>query len=292
MRSAAVVVIACLFASSGGLAAQSWKEAYARGDYQKAADLLHPVVVEQALNQDADDPTAIRQLAEMYAAGRGVRFDPIAACELALMSQTAASRASHRLLPDLRAYDRSLLDDARLLAARCDGLAERDRIAAHRSAGCFAFGMPEMTLMLDEELVWIGRGGVRLAQEVDEKIDGFVNCPQIVARVRALSLHPPPNKVQGIAGRHFVELLAWRARDKKGSSLAYVLNLQLYELQHHTFHLVQLHELGSSLVWPDPVLPREIEDGLVFAMTESGAVRWQLTGASPRSGEVPFPDHK
>lgn len=270
-------------------AEESWAEAYRRGDYRRAADLLHPLVLEQLSDPNADDPTPARHLAGLYATGRGVRFDPIAACSIVLLSQTAASAASHRHLPDLAAYDASLRADAQLIAKHCDGLAERERLAAHRSLGCFAFGMPEQIVSLGQQLVWVGRGGIRLAEEADEKVDGLPGCPQIVARVRPLTVGPPAGAAKGVEPRHFIELLAWSRASKPGSPAGFALNLHLYELRGRTVEFVLLDELQFSHAWPASALPSDIEDGLNFEMTASGIVAWRSNGASPKSGRLPLP---
>ena len=85
--------------------------------------------------------------------------------------------------------------------------------------------------------------------------------------------------------RHFIELLAW-SRTRQ-SSEGFDLELHLYELRGRAVVLIPLEQLRTSVTWPDPPLPREIDEGLSFEMTSSGVVRWRLDGSTPKSGEIP-----
>jgi len=145
--------------------------------------------------------------------------------------------------------------------------------------------MAEQVVTVGRETVWIGRGGIRLAEEVDEKIGGLTNCPLIVAQARPISVSPPADAAAGVTVRHFVELLTWHAaKAKPDSALRYALHWQLHELQGRTFKIVAFEELHSSADWPNPVLPREIDLGVSLEMVSSGRIRWRLDTTSPRHG--------
>src|SRR5690348_3197712 len=76
-----LLLMAAMLTSSAAASAQSWADAYKAGDYKKAADLLHPLIIQSAVQPGGpQDPAPPRQLAMMYAEGLGVSKDPLAAC--------------------------------------------------------------------------------------------------------------------------------------------------------------------------------------------------------------------
>ena len=107
-------------------AAQPWADAYRAGDYRKAADLLHPVVIDQHLNL-ATDPAPARHLAILYARGLGVARDAIAACSLAQISDMAAHMGGIKYADDVVAYEASLEESQRFMRGHCEGLTAQER---------------------------------------------------------------------------------------------------------------------------------------------------------------------
>lgn len=86
--------------------AQEWAAAYGAGNYEKAADLLQQMVIESTAGEMASaPPEPYRHLALMYADGRGMTKDAIAACTLAQMAgQATMMTAPGRYSADIRAY--------------------------------------------------------------------------------------------------------------------------------------------------------------------------------------------
>ena len=270
--------------------AQPWADAYRAGDYRKAADLLHPLVVQLSL-QDSADAGPVRQLALLYAQGLGVARDPIAACTLAQMADLAEQMVHGP--EDIFAYKARLDQSQLFMRKHCEPLTSEERDAAGRSMGCFAFGMPEATLALGSRSVRVGRAGIRLAGTADERGDGLVNCPLLVARVRTVTTPAPPDAAPGIKGRYFVELLAWYGgRDPRTSTLTYELQWQMYERRGERLDAVAMEPIETASTWPSPPLPLDFDARFTLEMIRSGHVRWRLDGAPPKRGWIMLPEEK
>ena len=272
-------------------AAQPWADAYRTGDYQKAADLLHPVVIEPFIELTSTDPVPARHLAMLYAQGLGVARDPIAACSLAQISEMATHMAAPQYAQNISAYEAALQESQRFVREHCERLTRQDRLAASHSLGCFAFGMPEEKLTLGRQTVWVGRGGIRLA-EVPEEGTPDLGCPQFVARLRALTIPPPSDAAPGVRARHFVELLAWQVGKDQRDSVTYVLQWQMYELRGEKIGSSAREQLYSIGKWPQPTLPPEFDARFSVEMIRSGHVRWRMDGAPPKRGWIMLPDEK
>ncbi len=123
LRLLAFVVFCALPA---GASAQAWADAYAAGNYDKAADLLHQVVIESTVDIVSAVPEPYRQLAQMYSEGRGVPKDAIAACSLARMAgQATMMTAPKRYSADIKAYDAAHKESDEFIRTHCDSLTAR-----------------------------------------------------------------------------------------------------------------------------------------------------------------------
>ncbi len=264
-------------------AAQAWADAYQSGDYHKAAVLLQPL----ASDMGSRDPAPARYLAVLYDQGLGVARDPIAACALAQASEAAAHMAE---VTDVVAYAAGLKESDQFVREHCDYLPEQDRLSATLSIGCFGFGMPEETLRIGRQTVLLGHGGIRLA---DTPPANLMGCPQVVARVRQLTIAPPPDAAPGVSARHFVELLAWRAgANPLDSSRRYTLVWQMYELRAGKIGIAGEEELYSIGTWPQSGLPPAFDARFSVEMIRSGHVRWRIEGAPPKRGWFMLPDEE
>lgn len=282
------ILVLCAFPCAA--AAQPWADAYRSGDYKKAADLLHPMIIEQGYEQTFADGTLTRHLAQLYARGLGVERDAVAACALAQMSDVAAHMSAPQYSQNPFAYEDSLKESQRFVGEHCDRLEPPARLAAGRSMGCFAFGMPEEAFTLGGRTVWVGRGGIRLAETPDEKFAPDLGCPQFVARVRPLTIAPPTDPAPGIGPRHFVELLAWQVGKPRDSTLRYFLQWRLYELRGNSISVIAMEHVDSSNGWPNPALPPDFDARFTLEMIRSGHVRWRMAGAPPKRGWVMLPE--
>lgn len=280
-RVLALVVFCALPANTS---AQPWADAYAARNYEKAADLLQQIVVESSQDPFSAAPEPYRHLAQMYADGRGVSQDAIAACSLARMAgQATMMAAPTRHSGDVRAYDAAIKDSDEFIRTRCEPLTQDDRLTAERSSGCLALGMPEETLTVVGHSVRIGRRGISSADGNDEPWELF-GCPQLVAHVRTTSLAPPDDAAPGVGARHFIEVFSWTV-GTKDHQLAYVLRWSVYEVTDKRIHFFPTnHGFVTRSSWPGRGLPVEVEKGLSFDMIRSGHVRWKLEGAPPKRG--------
>lgn len=287
-----LLCILCVCALPCAAAAQPWADAYRARDYATAANLLQPVVVEQALQLTNADPAPARHLAVLYAQGRGVALDTVAACALAQASEMATQFAPLRYA-SAAGYDAALKKSERFRREHCDGLADADRTAATLAIGCFAFGMPEDVFPLGDQTVQVGRGGIRLTGALEQPGDTLMGCPQLVARVRPLTVVPPPDAPPGVTPRHFVELLGWQVgRAPQEAETRSTLFWLLYELRGDTLEFAAFDSLYAIHDWPRPALPPDFDARFTLEMIRSGHVRWRLDGAPPKRGWIMLPEEK
>src|SRR3954468_4274875 len=90
MRRLLLAVAVVFAAAVPAAAADTWNVAMKRGDYAEAAMLLHRVVFEPAPAPRGQDAAALRQLAQLYAEGKGVEQDEVLACGLVRAHAIAA----------------------------------------------------------------------------------------------------------------------------------------------------------------------------------------------------------
>jgi hypothetical protein len=286
-----MLFIGALCAWPSAVSAQPWADAYKAGDYQNAADLLHPLVVQSVTQPESADPDPARLLATMYAQGQGVAQDPIAACSLAQAVNVATNFvAPTRYGGNNAAYDASLKEADAFAHKHCDTLTARDRDIASESLGCFGFGMPEDVLAFGSKSVRVGRGGISFADAGDKPLERLRNCPQLIARVRPLIIVPPSDAAPGVTARRFVEVLGWLSgQDSRDSTPVYVLQWELYEVHETKIDHVASEEFDVTHTWPVPALPPNLDARLTIEMIRSGHVHWKLDGAPAKRGWIALP---
>jgi hypothetical protein len=285
MRLGRILAVVLLCVAPAGASAQAWSDAYNAGNYEKAADLLQQIAIDSIRDMLLSTaPEPYRQLALMYSEGRGVSKNEITACTLAQMAGGATMMtAPNRHGADIHAYDAAIKHSEEFARTHCEPLTPDDRLAAGRSMGCFAFGMPEATATVAGRPVRIGRRGISLVESNDEPWELF-GCPQLVARVRTTSLAPPDDAAPGVGARHFVEVFSWSVGTKDGAPV-YVLGWHVYEVANQRIHFFAASDaLVARSTWPGGGLPVEIEKGLTVEMIRSGHVRWKLQGSPPKRG--------
>ena len=281
VRVLALVVFCALPASA---AAQAWADAYRAGDYDKAALLLQQVVIESVHDLVTVVPEPYRQLSLMYAEGRGVPRDAIAACTLARVAgQATMIAAPKRHSQDLTAYDAAHKESDEFIRTHCESLAADDRLAAERSIGCLALRMPDETVSVGEHSVRIGRRGISLADGSEQPWELY-GCPQFVALVRTRSIAPPDDPAPGVRPRHFIELFFWTIGSREGGPL-WALQWHVYEVSMKGTHFFLADQgLTTQASFPGSGLPVGVEKALSLEMIRSGHVRWKLDGAPPKRG--------
>jgi hypothetical protein len=280
------LLTAGLLVSAPGLArAQPWADALRTRQYEKAADLLHVIVMDNDFSTRGD-PAPAEQLAVMYAGGLGVPRDRVLACALAQFAEGASM---------MRAYDvQTYLAVTRRMEKQreehCGPLSNEERLTASRSISCFAFGLQDQTFEIGGQRIHVGKGGVGIEGR-DQSGAASPICAHQVAHVRTTTIAPPANAAPGVTARYFVELFWWgRLGQRRPGERP--LEWQIYEVLGNA--LVPL-DLVSDLYasqdeWARPGLPPEVESGLTLEMVRSGHVLWRLAGSPPRRGWFLLPD--
>ena len=295
-ESVAVVrflVFAAILALPCAAAGQPWAEAVKAGDYRTASELLHPIVIEQHRNpSETNDPAAARQLAGMYARGLGVPRDPIVACALAQAAEMAFSMVPEvvKSIEDIQAFQATEKEWERFVRGHCDALGQYDRQVAGRVFGCLTFGLPDRVLTLGGQTVWVALAGFSLTEGANPRFVVDLDCPQLVARLRALTIEPPADAAPGVKPRQFVEMLTWHhGGEQAGASAKFALNWQMLELRGQKIEPVAMEHLYSVGKWP-PALPANFDERFRLEMIRSGHIRWRLEGAPPKRGWIMLPD--
>jgi hypothetical protein len=291
-----LVAIVTFGALPSAVAAQPWADAYKAGEYAKAASLLQPIAVEQVQSMgdgQNSDPAPARHLALLYARGSGVERDAILACTLAQLSDMASRQVPYRgtTAADYTAYQASIDESERFVHAHCGPLTDRQRLAASRSLGCFAFGLHEGTVTLGEQTVWVDRIGLRLAPSEPDPLASDTWCSQLVARLGTRTVAPPADAAPSVVPRSFVELLGWQAVHMADDpSVRYVLSWTMFELRGKKLEPVAMEHLLSASTWPRAALPPDFDARFSVEMIRSGHIRWRLDGAPPKRGWIMLPE--
>ena len=284
MLALRVLAFVAFCAVPANVSAQAWADAYRAGNYEKAADLLHQIVIESTTDIVSAIPEPYRQLAQMYSVGRGVPRDATAACSLARMAgQATMMAAPKRYSTDIKAYDAAHKESDEFIRTHCDALTADDRLTADRAMGCFAFGIPEQAISVAGRSVRVGRQGVSFV-DGDDKPWELYHCPQLIAGVRTTSLTPPDDAAPGVSARQFLEVFFWTVGTKNGP-WDYALTWRVYQITAKQIHFFATGEpIMTRSSWPGRGLPVEVEKGLTLEMIRSGHVRWKLDGAPPKRG--------
>ena len=238
------------------------------------------------------DPAPARQLAGMYARGLGVPHDPIVACALAQASEVAAGLVPIvvNTIEDHHAYQASEKERERFVRGHCDALGQYDELVAGQLFGCLTFGLPDPVLTVGEQTVWVALNGFSLTEGADRRFVVSLDCPQLVARLRSLTIDPPTDAAPGVKPRRFVETMTWHyGGEPTGPSSKFDLNWQMFELRGQKLEPVAFEHLYSVGTWP-PTLPADFDERFRLEMIRSGHVRWRLEGAPPKRGWIMLPE--
>ena len=280
-----LLALALLCALPARASAQAWADAYRAGDYEKAADLLHLIVLESGLDAPDVDPEPHRHLAVMYGLGQGVSPDPIVECALAQMAGLAVHMRPGPPGEDLSGYQARTQANERFISDHCDALTRADRLAASRSLGCYGFGLGQQYLTAGDQSVSISHRGIGVA---GSPAAAPLNCMAYVVRVRATTLEPPPDAAPGVKARHLLEVFSWYPRkDPKTAAMRFPIMWDVFEvLPGHVEQRLSQQEIFSSNAAPGRTLPAGADPGSVFEMIRSGHVRWKFDGAPPKRGWI------
>ena len=156
--------------------------------------------------------------------------------------------------------------------------------------GCLTFGLPDPVLTVGGQTVWVALNGRSLTEGADQRFVVSLECPQVVARLRALTIDPPADAASGVKPRRFVEILTWHyGREQAGGSSKFALNWQMFELRGQKIEPVAIEQIYSVGTWP-PVLPSNLDERFRLEMIRSGHIRWRLEGAPPKRGWIMLPE--
>lgn len=276
---AAAIVLATSVRVSG---ADSWKDAYQRGDYAAAATLLQRAVFEPAGNTRAVDIAALKHLALLYAEGKGVERDAVLACGLLRVHAVQATTAP-------RAGAAARKDAAALVERYCMPLTPAQRAAGFAAMSCPRVGMqrgarlalePDWTIQFNDRSATIARNG----ETREQPLPGDLVCRSQVLLVRHSQLDAAGGRSP--AARHVVELVTLQSGWRAGA-IVRALIWQLYEVRGLSLDLAAVQrweEPGSA--WPAPPLPESLARGVSFALRGSGEIEYEIVDAPPRRGRI------
>lgn len=272
--------------------AQSWRDALEGGHYDRAAALLHPILV-ASMSRDAadDDPAPSKTLATMYARGLGVERDHVLACALAQQSQMATATAAGRFANDIFRYLAMEKEAERFRQELCDGLTASELRAAANSIGCYKFGLVSRVLSVGPHNLWVDRTGVaRGAAGTPVGYDW--ECAQAVAGLRTVEVPPPADALPGVATRHFVESLTWHLGYRDDGSPVNDLRWTLLEVTADGVGIAAQTSLQAATEWSGPTRAPHSAPALSMQMIRTGHVRWRIEGRPPLRGWLLRPEIK
>jgi hypothetical protein len=265
--STAVVVLLAAAPVSG---ADSWSTAVKRGDYATASILLHRQVFEPERPAKTPDPAALKQLALLYAEGKGVERDAVLACGLLRAHAIAATKVA-RTAAASRAVQA-------LVERHCSPLSAAERASAFAAMTCPRIGLARgepiqlargWTIQFNDRSATITRDG----QSREQALPGDLLCRSQVLLTRHSSVEPAGGRGRT---RHVVEQVtvqsAWR-----GGALTRDLVWQLYEVRGLELDLAAVQrwqEPGSA--WPAPALPEPLLRGVSFTVQGSGSIEYAI----------------
>ena len=239
-RGILLVIALSVTACVSEVSAQPWREAYAAGDYKRAAALIRPVVLSVvAFAAEATDAAAFEALAEMYATGLGVQQDAALAC--AVMDHAARAARSIEAVRAVRSappgyeYVAALRYEAEIKrldsrsAELCGRLSEGDRAESLRLLACPTAAFPRHFYDIGEgRSIEIDRNGVRLRHDGGEWSQPHLDCPLAFELVRYSRLDPP--SLGAGPARQVLELFTWEAAWNEAGEHTLALRWRAFEI--------------------------------------------------------------
>lgn len=278
-----------LLACPASAPAQSWQDAYERGDYAAAAAVLHPIVFQHAAS-DRDryypDARAVQTLGQMYSAGLGVPRDPVVACALFGLA-TGSAVYQHGDRHAVTTAARSLLDE------ECVRLTIEQRREAAKLAACPSMRTAPQAFVLGAgHRVELTRGTVRVEHKTarrDHWLGDLVDCAPVVPLVRHTAVKPP--RGSRLPPRHFLEVIAWRARPAGEGRTVQVLEWRAVEIRGTDLSVaartaLETAELDVAAPVPSPSAATR---AVTMRMLSNGQVRWQTAREPRASGLIARP---
>jgi hypothetical protein len=251
-------------------AADTWGTAVKRGDYATAATLLHRHVFEAERPAKTPDAAALKQLALLYANGKGVARDAVLACGL-LRAHAVAITKTAKSGPAARAAQS-------LVEQHCTPLSAADRAAAFAAMTCPRIGLSRgapirlasgWTIQFNDRSATITRNG----ETREQALPGELLCRSQVLMLRHSTI--PAFGSRGRA-REMIQQVTVQSSRRNGV-LTRDLVWQLYEVRGLELDLAAVErwqEQGSA--WPAPSLPEALVRGVSFTVHGSGATEYSF----------------
>lgn len=270
MRRTAATAVFLLLAAVPASGADSWGTAVKRGDYAAAATLLHRQVFEPERPAKTPDPAALKQLALLYAQGKGVGRDAVLACGL-LRAHAVATAQSARGATATRSAQA-------LVEKHCAPLSAAERSAAFAAMTCPRIGLtrgepialePGWTIQFNDRSATI----VRRGQAREQALPGDLLCRSQVLLLRHSTIEPTSGRGRT---RHVIEQVTVQSARRAGV-LTRDLVWQLYEVRGLELDLAAVQrwqEPGSA--WPTPAVPDAILRGVHFTVQGSGTIEYAI----------------
>jgi hypothetical protein len=272
------------------VSAQQWAEAYRAGQYHAASDFLHAIVTDIETQLLSVDPAPARHLAVLYAQGLGVEKDPVAACALAMISDTAAYLAGTQGFGDSAHAGGGGSENSSFADEHCRPLSDSDRSAALAAMGCPAFGLREEVITVGPFRVGVSRRGLTMTGEAQAAPTELASCAQGIAGVRATTLEPPADIASGVKRRYFVEVFSWRPmREPEEGRFLFRLQGDAYEvLSTGIVPRAVMQDIPGfdRARWSRPGLPAGLDTRVTLQMIRTGHVRWEMDGTPSRGGWI------
>ena len=248
--------------------AASWGTAVKRGDYVTAATLLHQDVFEPERPSKHADPAALKQLALLYAEGKGVTRDAVLACGL-LRAHAVATTKTAKNGPAARAAQA-------LVERHCGALGAADRAAAFAAMTCPRIGLSRgepiklangWTIQFNDRSATIVHNG----KTREQALPGDLLCGSQVLMLR----HSTIPGFGSRRARHVIEQVTVQS-SRRGGVLTRDLVWQLYEVRGLELDLAAVQrwqETGSA--WPAPALPESLQRGVSYTV-HADAVEYEI----------------
>src|SRR5262245_40960278 len=240
-------------------------EAFLRGDYQRAAEILKPI----AGQHSQPDPTAAFFMATMYDNGLGVPADPIRACALYVRASVSpnapfAAAASELLRRLSWSMGREAFEVCNMTASI--GLDHR-------------FEPVTFVLEPGHWIAWDLKGAVITYQGKDTRVPVALAFSQpVFTRIRHTELQVDPTRS---TRRHFIEVAMWIPK-----------NLQTWELFWRLFEVVRNElvpiaaEQVTTASGSEPPTETNLLEFVELRVNGDGDAEWAVTGRTPPAPHV------
>jgi hypothetical protein len=242
----------------------AWGTAVKRGDFATAATLLHQHVFEPERPARTPDPAALKQLALLYAEGKGVARDAVLACGLLRAHAVATTKTSKSAAASRAAQA--------LVERHCGSLSPPERAAAFAAMTCPRIGLsrgdairlgPGWTIQFNDRSATISLNG----ETREQPLPGDLLCRSQLLLLRHSTI--PGFGSRGRA-RHVIEQVTVQSSRREGVLTRDVV-WQLFEVRGLELDLAAVQrwpEPGSA--WPAPSLPEPLIRGVSFTIQQDG----------------------